>query len=60
MSLAETGKKKESDGQLPPVGVNVIVQCDGYRCLAHRTRDGKWVTTFSNIELKNVIRVLPY
>ena len=40
--------------------MNVVVQCDGFRCLAHRTSDGKWVTTFSNRELENVIQVLPY
>jgi len=42
--------------ELPPVGVNVVVQCDGLRCMAYRTKDGKWVTTFTNQELKNVIR----
>jgi hypothetical protein len=44
---------------LPPVGVNVVVQCNGLRCMAYRTVDGKWVTTFTNQELKNVIRYFP-
>jgi hypothetical protein len=44
---------------LPPIGVNVVVQYDGLRCMAFRTVDGKWFTTFTNQELKNVIRCFP-
>jgi hypothetical protein len=58
-----TAKKIEENGKtesdLPPVGLNVWVQCDGFRCLAYRTKDGKWMTAFGNKEVKDVIRVLP-
>jgi hypothetical protein len=54
----EKNVKKEMQG-LPPVGVNVIVQCAGLRCMAYRTVDGKWVTTFTSQELKNVIAYFP-
>ena len=45
--------------ELPPPGVNVIVQYDGVRCMAYRTRDGKWMTTFTHEEIKKVIRYFP-
>jgi hypothetical protein len=59
---SRTGPEDRSiDGQreLPPAGVNVIVQCDGLRCMAYRTRDGKWMTTFTHEEIKHVIRYFP-
>lgn len=46
--------------ELPPTGVNVMVQCAGFRCLAFRTYDGKWLSTFSEEELNDVIRVLAW
>lgn len=45
---------------LPPVGVNVMVQCEGFRCLAYRTPERKWVSSFSQQELKDVLRVLSW
>jgi hypothetical protein len=54
MSWTETAKKIEDDSSLPPVGLNVIVQCDGFRCLAYRNLDGKWIATFDKRELDNV------
>lgn len=44
----------------PPEGVNVMVQCKGFRCLAHRTREGKWISTFSEEELEDIVRVYPW
>lgn len=44
----------------PPPGLLVVVRCRGFCCLAYRTRQGKWVTAFSNEELDNVVEVLPY
>ncbi len=44
--------------ELPSPELNVMVQCEGFRCLAYRTRDGNWVSAFSGVELNDVIRVL--
>lgn len=48
------------EAELPPVGLMVLVQCKGFRCLAYRTAEGKWMTAFTHEELDNVIGVLPY
>ena len=47
---------KETESRLPPPGMNVIVQCDGFRCLAYRAEDGTWKTTYGDQELKGVRR----
>lgn len=36
----------------------VLVQCDGYRCLGYRDKDGTWRSAFSNEELPEVKQVL--
>jgi hypothetical protein len=43
---------------LPPPGLLVLVQCDGFRCMAYRTTDGRWMSAFSFEELQSVISVL--
>jgi len=35
-----------------------LVQCDSYRCLAYRDRDGKWRSAYDNRELTNFKSVL--
>lgn len=59
MSAKKIEEQDETESELPPVGLNVWVQCEGFRCLAYRTKDGKWLTAFGNKEVKDVIRVLP-
>lgn len=44
--------------KLPSIRVNVLVQCKGFRCMAYRTDEGKWVSTFTREELKDIIRVI--
>jgi hypothetical protein len=34
--------------------VSVWVACGKIRCLGYRTSDGKWVATFSGVELRDV------
>ena len=43
-------------GPLPILGVPVQVQCDGFKCMAFRDREGRWVDLFT--QLKFVPRVL--
>ncbi len=59
MSAKKIEEQDETESEFPPVGLNVWVQCEGFRCLAYRTKDGKWLTAFGNKEVKDVIRVLP-
>jgi hypothetical protein len=42
----------------PLVGENVMVQCEGFRCMAYLDAEGKWRATYSNELLPKVIRVL--
>jgi len=58
MTAKKIEPKDDNESDLPPVGLNVWVQCDGFRCLAYRTKDGRWLTAFGNKEVKDVIRVL--
>jgi hypothetical protein len=60
MHQIETIAKSEDDSGLPPVGLNVIVQCDGFRCLAYRNYEGKWIATFDQRELNNVLCVASF
>jgi hypothetical protein len=49
-----------SDDPLPPIGEQVLVQAEGFRCLAFRDRDGKWRNAFSRDELQGSIRVIQF
>jgi hypothetical protein len=49
-----------SDDPLPPIGAQVLVQAEGFRCLAFRDRDGKWRNAFSRDELRGTIRVIKF
>ncbi len=46
------------DPHLPRVGEQVVVQCEGFRCLAYRDKDGKWRAAQGGQELPKVIKVL--
>jgi len=58
MTAKKIERKDEKESDLPPIGLNVWIQCEGFRCLAYRTKDEKWKTAFGDEEVKNVIRVL--
>ena len=60
MLQIETIVKSEEVSNLPPVGLNVIVQCDGFRCLAYRNYQGKWIATFDQRELDHVLNVASF
>ena len=45
----------EKSQRLPVVGHNVVVQCKGFRCLAYRTKEGKWIDALHEKELPEVI-----
>ncbi len=38
--------KKPMYGSLPAIGLPVQVQCDGFKCMAFRDREGRWVDLF--------------
>jgi hypothetical protein len=49
----------KSYGPLPPMGMPVQVQCDGYKCMAFLDREGRWVSFFSREFLTRVLGVIP-
>ena len=44
----------------PRAGKNFLVQCKGFQCLAYRNHERKWVSTFGQEKLKDIVRVLPW
>jgi hypothetical protein len=56
MTESEENKKENA---LHPVGQNFLVQCVGYRGLAHRNMDGEWKSIFTNRTLPRKISFLP-
>jgi hypothetical protein len=50
---------KTNYGPLPSTGVPVQVQCDGYKCMAFRDREGRWVDLFSRQFVDRVKGVVP-
>lgn len=46
-------------GPLPPLGVPVQVQCDGFKCMAFRDKDGHWTDLFSRKRFSRVLGVIP-
>ncbi len=43
---------------VPKEGALVIVQCEGFRCMAFRDGQGKWIDAVHRTELPRVIRVV--
>jgi len=48
----------DQEQPLPRVGEQVVVQCEGYRCLAYRDKDGKWRSAQGGQEIPKVVRIL--
>ena len=46
-------------GPLPALGLPVQVQCDGFKCMAYRNKEGKWVDFFTHEILTHVLGVVP-
>jgi hypothetical protein len=47
------------DTALPPVGERVIVQCDGFRCVGICDVNGRWLDTYNNQPLPDVLWFKP-
>ena len=54
----EFQKTKARYGPLPVLGLPVEVQCDGFKCMAFRDKEGKWVDLFSRKFLSRVLGVV--
>jgi hypothetical protein len=50
---------KAQYGPLPPAGVPVQIQCIGYKCMAYRDSEGRWVDLFSREFVPRVLGVVP-
>ena len=50
--------KKIRYGPLPVLGVPVQVQCDCFKCMAFRDRQGRWVDLFSREFVPRVLGVV--
>lgn len=59
MSWTETALKIDFELSLPPIGKKVIAHCDGFRCLAYRNNEGKWIADFDHRELERVTGYTP-
>jgi hypothetical protein len=46
-------------GPLPRPGMPVQVQCIGFKCMAYRDDDGKWMDFFTRKFLPGVLGVVP-
>lgn len=46
-------------GSLPPPGVPVQVQCNGFKCMAYRDKEGNWMDFFTRKFLPGVQGVVP-
>jgi hypothetical protein len=56
----KTGEPKTAKyGPLPPVGVPVQVQCNGFKCMAYLDKEGKWRDLFNRQSLECVLGVVP-
>lgn len=50
---------KPNYGKLPVPGLPVQVQCVGFKCMAYRDSEGRWVDFFSRKFLPRVLGVVP-
>ena len=50
--------KKPMYGSLPAIGLPVQVQCDGFKCMAFRDREGRWVDLFTHQFVPRVLGVV--
>jgi hypothetical protein len=58
--MTETHIEPSVEPEATPVGMMVLVQCDGFRCLAYRDENGKWLSAFGGEPLDSVLRVFPF
>ena len=48
------------DGKLLVHAVPVQVQCDGYRCLAYRDQDGRWINYHNGAPIEGTVRPVEF
>ena len=51
--------KAKRYGPLPVIGLPVQVQCDGFKCMAFRDPEGRWVDLFIRKFVTRVLGVVP-
>jgi hypothetical protein len=51
-------KEQPRYGLLPALGVPVQVQCDGFKCMAFRDKQGNWKDFFTRESLPGVLGVV--
>lgn len=56
-SIPDVAKTKY--GSLPAAGVPVQIQCVGFKCMAFRDHEGRWVDLFSREFVSRVLGVVP-
>jgi hypothetical protein len=54
----ETFQAQPVYGPLPIPGLPVQVQCEGFKCMAYRNKDGRWVDFFTRQFLPRVLGVI--
>ena len=52
-------RKNETENTVHPVGQNFLVDCVGYRGLAHRNRFGQWKSIFGDKTLPKNLTFIP-
>jgi hypothetical protein len=55
----EFQKAKPLYGSLPVSGLPVQVQCEGFKCMAFRDTQGRWIDLFTREFLPRVLGVVP-
>lgn len=56
----DVDRESSEEATLPSPGVPVWVQCQSYRCLAARDREGRWRTYPNGLPIEEVLQILPF
>jgi hypothetical protein len=49
---------KHDEIELPPIGKEVLVQCEGFRGLAYRNYTGRWTSVVEKKDLPKYIEII--
>jgi hypothetical protein len=50
--------EKSTEAELPPVGKEVLVQCEGFRGLARRNDTGRWKSVIGKMDLPRYVEII--